>query len=537
VAVATVAALLLVPLGGCSSPTEGSLEAGAVGPRKGGVLRMVREAPRSLDPADADSVYESFPINQIFDGLVSIDPGLRVTPGLASTWTLSRDGLTYTFSLRPGVRFHDGTPLTADDVVFTFQRLMAPDREWRGGARSHLSVIEGAEAFTRGESDDLTGVYALDGNTIRVRLTRPCLSFLDVLAMDGLKIVPRRLVETMSQEEFARRPVGTGPFRLADWNEEKIRLEASEEYFGGRPHLDAVEIYARGPLEEAGGEERFFRGEVDVVDVTSDSLERLVQDPAVRVYRYQELNLAFLGLCARHGPLADPRVRRAIGQAIDRPAIVAESPATRREALGILPPGIPGYSPASKGLRHDPAEAARLLEEAGYPGGQGLPALEVYTTATGGAVQRLLESIGRDLEGVGIALEVRHVSWREMSQRIDRREAPAFLLGWIADLADPDAFLRSLFESGGAANYFELADPVTDALLEKGSRETNPLARAELYRRLEAHVLDLAPMVPLYHTVGLLAMRPEVHGLEPGPLGLACARMESVWLADRERGR
>jgi peptide/nickel transport system substrate-binding protein/oligopeptide transport system substrate-binding protein len=495
---------------------------------------MVQETARTLDPADADSVYEALPINQLFDGLVAADPELHVMPALASTWTKSQDGRTYTFRLRPDVRFHDGEPVTADDVVFTIRRLLSPEKEWNGVARSYLSVVEGAEAYTAGERDDLPGVVELDAQTVRIQLSRPYPSFLEVLTMDGLSVVPRHVVEQRGDEAFAREPVGSGPFRFVSWDDKSLRLEASEAYFAGRPLLDGVEINFLTDEEDDGGAERYFRDEVDVLEFGTDDLDRLSNDARTLIYRYQEMNLAFLGLCSRHGSLADARVRRAIAHAIDREALVSASPATRREAVGILPPGLPGYSPQKKALSFDPQEASRLLAAAGYPGGEGLEPVVLYTTTKSGAVQRLLEALGSDLQRVGIPLEVRDVNWAEFAQRLDEREAPAFLLGWIADLADPDAFLRSLFEPGAAANFFDLRDDRTHELIRNGAGEINPVRRAELYRELERHVLELAPLVPLYHTRGLLAMRHEVHGLEPGPLGLASVRLERVWLARSE---
>ena len=162
---------------------------------KGGILRMVTEAPLTLDPVDSDSVYESLPLNQIFDGLVDVDPTMHILPALASDWVVSRDGKTYTFKLRPGVRFHDGSLLTVDDVVFTIRRLLEPKNRHRSLAASYLSVIEGADAYSRGRTPELAGVAALDARTVRIRLEHPYGSFLEVLAMDGLKIVPKAVLE------------------------------------------------------------------------------------------------------------------------------------------------------------------------------------------------------------------------------------------------------------------------------------------------------------------------------------------------------
>ena len=138
--------------------------------------------------------------------------------------------------------------------------------------------------------------------------------------------------------------------------------------------------------------------------------------------------------------------------------------------------------------------------------------------------------IRRDLEAVGIRLEVVQVSWAELSEQLEQHTAHSFVLGWVADLTDPDSFLRSMFEPDGSANFFGYNSAETAELLEQGARETNPVARARIYRDLERRILADAPVVPLYHTVGIVAMREEVRGLKPGPMGMAKIELEKVWL-------
>jgi peptide/nickel transport system substrate-binding protein/oligopeptide transport system substrate-binding protein len=521
-------------LWGCGDPGESVAKTRSGGsPSSGGTLRLAHEPPRSLDPSIVDSVYESLPVNQIFDGLVGLDPSLNVVPGLASTWTLSRDGRTYTFHLRPSVRFHDGEPLTADDVAFSIERVLAPGRE-RGVAFSYLLGIVGAEEYAAGLRDDLPGVRAIDPQTVRIELERPYLSFLEVLAMDGLLIVPRHAVEALGDDAFERSPVGTGPFRLAHWDDDHLHLEAYPEYFAGAPHLEGINIRFLDDDEFDAGAARFDRGELDVLQPATEDLDRLAEDPAVRVYRYQELSLSFLGLLTGAPPLDDERVRLAVSCAIDRESMAAQSPAVRRLAAGILPPGMPAYSPRAEGPVFDPERARRLLEEAGYPGGKGLRTVRLVTTARSAAAIALVEQIRADLEKVGIGLKVEDVGWGEFSERLEDHSAPAFLLAWIADLPDPDAFLRTLFEAGGSANYFDFHDGETWKLLEDGAREMNPVERARIYRETEERILALAPIVPLYHTMGVVAMRENVRGLEPGPMGLASVNFEQVWFANPE---
>jgi oligopeptide transport system substrate-binding protein len=523
---------LSVLLVGCSGPGAASAQqAGRSGPRRGGVLRMVEEAPATLDPALTTTVYESFPVNQIFDGLVALDAGLHVVPGLADTWVISKDGLTYTFHLRSGVRFHDGSPLTSDDVLFSIRRVLEPGRKKRSVAFSYLAVVSGAMDFAAGKRPDLPGVDAPDPLTIRIRLDRPYLSFLDVMAMDGLRVVPRRVAERLGDEAFGRAPVGTGPFRLVSWTPQGLRLAANPDYFGGAPYLDGTDILFMGPDETDLGAGRFDRGEVDLYDVSREHMDAAAQDPRARVLRYQELSVSFLGFLTGTPPLDDVRVRQAAAMAIDREALVKQSPLVRRFAVGILPPGMPGYSPDLKALPHDPARARQLLAEAGHPGGRGLRPIVLYNASRSKASLRVQAQIRSDLEAVGIRLDVRDVTWSELTKRTDDHDAPAFVLAWIADLTDPDAFLRTLFQSGNSANYFDFLDAETDALLEAGAREMNPVTRAKIYREAEKHILGMAPLVPLYHTLAVVAVRRTVHGFEPTPLGIASLNLEHVWLA------
>jgi ABC-type transport system substrate-binding protein len=471
----------------------------------------------------------------MFDGLVELDPGLNIVPSLADTWTVSRDGRVYRFHLREGVRFHDGRPLLADDVVFSFRRLLDQGRRKRSIGASYLMIVDGAPAYRAGRSRELPGIVAIDASRVEIRLTRPYPSFLDVLAMDDLRIVPRQTVLGLGEEAFGHRPVGTGPFRLAAWTDSELRRTANPDYFQGAPYLDQVVILFPRPDEKDAGNARFMRGETEIVEPTSDTLQRLATDPRIEIRRFNNLSVTFLGMNTGVPPLDDVRVRRAIARAIDGKALAAVDPESRREAQGILPPGLPSYSPTAKVLPYDRDAARRLLAGAGHPGGRGLPPLRFYLARSGSkATARGLDLLHADLAAVGIALEVHEVTWRELDERIEHHSAPLFQIGWVADLPDPDAFLRTLFEPGGAANYFDFLDDETARTLERGALEINPVERARIYRTLEKNVLDKAPLVPLFHSAGVFATRREVRGLKPSPMGIGSLALKRVWLdADR----
>jgi ABC-type transport system substrate-binding protein len=243
-----------------------------------------------------------------------------------------------------------------------------------------------------------------------------------------------------------------------------------------------------------------------------------------------------LGLNTAQPPLDQRWLRRAIVHALDRRALVTDEPEIRREAAGILPPGLHGFSPEFKGLAYRPEEARRLLAEAGHPAGSGLPSIHILTPSLGPSAQRVLESIRKDLGAVGLQVEIDPVSWQELSEQLEQGTAPAFLLAWVADRTDPDAFLRALFESGGTANYFLYRNEAVDELLDRGAREMNPRVQARIYRELEQQILSDAPCIPLYHTKGVIAAHNNVHGLEPTPLGLAKSELEDVWLNEPGEG-
>ncbi len=521
---------------GCSSQSSAGGRPGQdrepLRPEKGGVFRVITETPASLDPVRSESVYEALPVNQLFDGLVELDPSLQVIPGLADTWTITDDGKIYRFHLRENVRFHDGTLLTASDVAFTLRRLLRPDEDAYSLARSYVMAIAGAAEFASGESPDLGGVRVLDPHTIEIELLYPSLYFLEVLSMDGLKIVPRKVLEEVGDEGFGRQPVGTGPFRFARWTAEGLDLDANPAYFKGAPYLERLHISFLGTEDHLDyGVGRFMNGDLSMVEPGTDSVPDLTRDPAFQLRTYQELALAFIGMGTSLPPLDRLEVRQAIAHAIDREALAADSPSVRRTATGLVPPGMSAYSPEPKALEYDPERSRDLLRSIGYGPGNPLPPITMLVVARSRSAILTQKRIQEDLASVGIRLELQQVTWAELGEAIETHRAPLFLLAWIADLPDPDVFLRGLFAPGGVDNYFSYEDEQVAELLEEGVRERNPMKRTRIYRRLEKRILSRAPVVPLYHTMGVLALQGNVRGFAPSPLGISTVPLEKVWFA------
>jgi peptide/nickel transport system substrate-binding protein/oligopeptide transport system substrate-binding protein len=527
-----------------------NLEAGAdVGsnPVRGGVFRYPLLAPiHTLDPAKAVFSMDVMLIQQLYDGLTAFDRHLNVVPAIAKFWEISPDGKTYTFELREDARFHNGRRVTAEDCVFSFERLLTK------GLNEHnfhyFSRIEGAEAFHEGKAKHVKGLRALDETTFQIRFLTPFVPALSVLSMYSSKILPKE--ELLSQgDRFFEAPIGTGAFQFARWIDasedpavplvdgvrQGIRLEANLQYFEGRPYLDAIVFRALWNSKDHEGEAHPLHEVADCLDTNEvDHYADWVPIEADRL-----LALRYLYFPNQVHPYDDPRVRRAINYALDKRSfldahrITEGSPA----ATGVVPPGIPGFVPKGSTSGQDLEKARTLLAEAGYPGGKGLPPLEL-PVMRGGIYPRDPASKARDgclvacLSKVGVEVRLVEVN------RILPPEDPAFRghavirdNTWYADFPDPDNFLRPLFHSQGYMNAFGYSNRVVDRLLDQVWSETSYTARNKLYHHIEELILRDAPIIPTDYGRVRYLLRPNVRGFYLTPLGAPYLKMKDIWLA------
>ncbi len=404
-------------------------------PQKGGIYRRALfRLPESLDPAQATSAHAAAVMHQVFDGLVEFDGEQGVRPGLATFWRASKDGRVWTFQLRQGVRFHHGREMTAEDVVYSFTRLLDPKhhspRYWI------FTRVKGAEAFRAGEADHVSGFEILGPYLLRITLAESYAPFIHQLSIMAAKIVPRDEVLRLG-DAFGRHPVGTGPFRLMAWDGGgDIRLQAHDAYFGQPPYLDQLlfRIFPKGALHDAF--HAFQKGELEETKVPSRERQRLLKEPGHYFVEKPLLATLFLLLDTQAGPLQDPKVRRAINYAIDRKAINTHIRKGRfRTAQGILPFGMPGYNFAMTGYPYDAERALRLLAEAGYPGGKGLRPLELWSNSTSETARAEHAAIKRALERVGLTVHVRTAnSWSAYKRDvIGKRPGGMYRYAWYAD--------------------------------------------------------------------------------------------------------
>src|SRR5262249_12620982 len=418
----------------------------------------------TLDPARTADIYSRSVAQQIFDGLVQFDQTLSVMPALAQFWKASRDGLTWTFTLRKGVRFHHGREVTADDVIYSLTRIVDP--KTKSGAADLFLTIKGAHEFREGRASRVEGLVALDPQTVQVTLTEASVPFVSVVAGGHAKIVAGDVVEQQG-EAFGLRPIGTGPFKFVRWERgQEIVLAANPDYYDGPPRL------ARLVFRIFSGEQRdlmfqqFESGALEDTDLPSKGYRQIL---ASRKYVYVKrpmFSLRHYGLNTRMKPLDDRRVRQALAYAIDREAIVEEIFLGRyAPARGILPPGTLGYNPKLKGYAFEPNRARDLLAQAGYPGGRGLPPIPIWSSVKHEGIVGEHELIRKGLEAVGIHPEFHYLTdWPAFSKMMTEEKLPVFLRAWFADVPDPDNFLFKLFYSRSPRNYMGYANPTVDTL-------------------------------------------------------------------------
>jgi oligopeptide transport system substrate-binding protein len=488
-------------------------------PSGGTYRRPLGNDPASLDPARINDYYAVAVANQVFDGLVEFDVHLNVAPALAQSWSASTDGLVWTFTLRKGVKFHNGREVVAEDVVYALSRLLDP----AVGARRtwFLDKVKGAAAFQANPAGGLAGLNAIDRYTVQITLSEPFAPFISMLGLPHLAVVPREEVERPGQD-FGVTPVGTGPFRFAQWKRgQEIVLEANEHYFRGRPALDWVRfvIFPGNVLEDMI--RAFERGDLEESLIPPDRRTELLESRKYIVVRKPTLSLLMLGFNLGNPPFDQLWVRQAFNFAIDKVRINREIRADRFVvARGILPPGMPGYNPEVEGYEYNPDKAKALLTQAGYPDGNHLPPITWASGAKSAVSRQDYEAVRQHLLNIGSQLELREFdNWPTFQQALQRGELQMFRYAWFADFPDPDNFLYSLFYSRGADNYFLYRNPTVDRLLDDARREANDLQRVKLYREAEQLIMKDAPAIMLLHFTYEGLFQPYVDGIEVSALG------------------
>jgi peptide/nickel transport system substrate-binding protein/oligopeptide transport system substrate-binding protein len=463
--------------------------------------------PRSLDPALSTDVPTGRAVSYLFDGLTRFTPDGKVEPGLAERWDVSGDGMVYTFHLRNGVRFHDGSPFLARHVRQSFRRVLDPAS--RGGRGQPLFAIQGARAYADGQGKAL-GIATPDDSTVIITLEEPLAIFPKMLALPVASILP-----DSAGTEFGQHPIGTGPWRLVEWkHDDYLKFAKNSEYFGGAPKFDT--LVARIIPEPTTAVAEFESGTVDVLYVPEDQTRdwESTDEKKARLHSAPALRLWYLGVNVTRGPLKDVRVRKAIAQAIDTRTLLAQLLNGRgRVAAGVIPPALEGADTTRVPFAYDTVAARKLLADAGFANGMDL---ELWSSQTP-PFPRLAETIQAYLKTVGIRVKLVQRDAATMRAAARAGQTDLVLKDWFADYPDAENFLYPLLHSsskgvGGNVSFY--ANPAFDTLVNQSRGEPDAARRAELYRQADSLAYADVGLVPLFFYNDLFAIQPWVKGFQ-----------------------
>ena len=475
--------------------------------------------PVTLDPAMSRETRSHQYVAQIYSGLTRLDDGLRIQPDLATGWSISDDGTVYTFTLREGITFHDGTPITAEDVRYSLERATDPEL-LSPTALTYLGDIVGVREKLEGDASTISGVEVVDNSRIRITIDAPKAYFLAKLTYPTAAVTDRRNVEA-GGAEWWRDPNGSGPFKLRTWEEgEVVVLERHDGYLTVPVKLEFAmfRILAGIPFN------MYEAGTVDVAGIGGSDIDR-ARDPdnkfSDQLQILPQLSVSYIGFNTQRPPFDDPLVRRAFAMAVDRERLInVVYEGVVQEAKGILPPGLPGYNPGLQPLTYDPEGALRLIKQSSYGSVEALPEIVLTTAGLGGLSSDLAFILDGWANDLGVAVSVRQLDPATYFYRLSEELDNLYDSGWVADYPDPENFLDILFHSGNATNNpggYESVD--VDRLLERARVEQDWPTRQGLYWRVEQLLVDDAAAIPLVHDVQYLLVKPHVSGLRVSPLG------------------
>jgi dipeptide transport system substrate-binding protein len=467
----------------------------------------------------------------IFNTLVSYDEAAKkVAPALAEKWDVSPDGLTYTFHLRPGVAFQTtgyfkpSRPLSADDVVFSFDRMLDDNNPWH--------KVAGASGFPHAQSMGLVklikSVTKVDDNTVKFVLNEPNATFVPILTMGFASIYSAeyagQLLKSGKQNDLNSAPIGTGPFILKSYTKDAvIRYDVNPTYWGAKPKVDRL-IYAITP-DTSVRAQKIKAGECqialspkpqDVIDAKADKDLRVVETPAFMT--------AFVALNTQKKPLDNPKVRQAINEAFDRTTYlktVFDNTAT--PAVNPYPPNTWSYDKQVTPYPYSPDQAKKLLADAGFPNGFNTT---IWVRPNGSILNPNpkvgAELLQADLAKIGIKAQVKVTEWGELIKEAKQGQHDMLFMGWAGDNGDPDNYLSPLFSCNAVSsgiNFARFCDPALDKLIAEGKATSDIAQRTKAYTGAQQIIHDQALWIPLGYPTASAITRANVSGYRVSPFG------------------
>lgn len=519
-ALALIVALAFIAA--CAAPTPEPTKPSAAPPgpvlAKEQVLRVPMTEPASLDPGLAQDTNSLGVVVQLFDALLDVDMKGNLVPMLAEKWSVSPDGLTYTFNIRKGPKWTDGTPITAKDFEYAWKRVANPATA--SPYAKAVYPIKNGMKINKGEIKDLDamGVKATDDYTLVVTLEEPAGYFLRLASTWTLMPVPRHVIEKHDKKwTEAANIVTSGPFKLEKWDHDKeLVLVPNPNYWGKKPTLTKVirPIYPGGT--EAQQLAAYENKELDAgVAIPPADADRILKDPVLskEVYVYDSSGTYFLSVNNKKPPFTDKRVKQALSLVIDRQKVIDLAKVIAKPAPIITPPGIDGHKPElSKYGKVDVALAKKLLAEAGFPDGKGMREI-VYTYNTAAVhkiIAEYLQATWKETLGINVKLE--NMEWAVFLKWRTEADYDIYRGGWLSDYEDPNNWYNILWDS--AQDYFNVKwkHDEYDKIVRAARGEQDPKKRKEMYEQAEAILAEEMPVIPIYYYGGRELVRPYVDG-------------------------
>ena len=513
----TLMCISLIACGGGEREADRAADSGIL-------LRGNGAEPKSLDPHLVTGVPENRIIQSLIEGLIAYHPtnDLEPEPGVAESWEHDENFTLWRFKLRDNAKWTNGDPVTANDFVYSWQRMLSP--ELGSEYAEMLYVIRNGEAFHQGQLKDFgqVGVKALDDKTLEVTLAGPTPYFLSMLKHYSFYPVNPRAVEQFggmtnrqSGWSTAENYVGNGPFRLKEWTTNQvIKVEKNPDYWdAGRVKLNEIHFF---PIENVKTEETAFMGgrlhltstvSPDKIPVfQKNNSEELRIDPYLGTY--------FFRINVTRPPFNDPRVREALNLAVDRKLIVERvAQGGQAPATGFVPQGMESY-PAANRVEFNPERARQLLAAAGFPGGRGFPKKEILIN-TSEAHRKIAEAIqAMWRQNLGIDVGIYNQEWKVYLDSQSKLDYDLSRAGWIADYAHPMTFLE-IFTTGNGNNDTGWSNPDYDRLIREAQRAQSDEERVRLMKQAEAIFLTELPIVPIYWYTSPYLKDPRVQGWNP----------------------
>jgi oligopeptide transport system substrate-binding protein len=495
----------------------------AAAPAETILQRGNKDEPETLDPHKSDGLEEYWIQSDLFEGLTRVDPHGKIVPGVAQSWDIAADGLSWTFHLRPDLKWSDETPLTAEDFVWSLRR--AVDPKTAAAYASILYPIVGARAINEGMEKDLTklGVTAPDARTLVLRLAAPTAYLGGVLTLAIAFPLPRRVIETYGADWT--RPdhiISDGAFVLESWTPQlEIRLKRNPNYYDAAAvALDGV-VWSVNESDETAL--KLYRsGDLDTARVPHKLVPAVMEELPGQLHTGTELWTRYLAINTGRPPLSDVRLRQALAMLIDRETLNEKiDPHGQATAYALVAPGIEGYTPqppdwAAESPARRREQATELLAAAGYGPSNRLRVEVIY--AADADFRRLLTAIAGMVKSYGIDLVLQAEENQVLLSTTRDHDYQAALFEWIADYPDPWTYLSFLRSDAGGLNVYDYRNPDYDALLDQSVAALDPAARNRLMEAAEKLVARDQPLIPLSYDMWPRLVNPKITGYFDNPL-------------------